>query len=465
MYKKLFVIGVLAVLYGFVLSACSDDEPASITGQDQTGSEKADKPRLAMNSGGNALTVWEQENVSGTNVVTNSYVPLAGWGAVEYLTRSGHSEDPDVAMSHYSNDAMAVWAEDKDDGWGVYARSFDGETRVWSDAVTIVHYERYEITFRPRVAIDENGNAAAIWVNKWNEDLVAHYGVFASSYLVSGGSGSWTTPQRIDKADDLGLNAIFPSIAMNGDGDAVATVLYMEGTEYFEIYTSLYVWPFDGGPPVWSIPTFMGEGSGRVSHIHNHIAINADGRIFSVWQQGPNPQSFRAYVNRHVSGVGWLGPEILQNGAGATSAPDVASDYYSGSWTVVWTEIGDSQVTNVHARRFANGSWDDPEPVENSTWPSSSPRVAMGVEGNAMVVWIQEGSSADSLFSSRFMPGSGWLERELIAADDTQARDLQFATDYSSAAIAVWVREDGTKRDVWANAYDPVSGWGEASGE
>ncbi len=78
MYKKLFVIGVLAVLYGFVLSACSDDEPASITGQDQTGDEKADKPRLAMNSGGYALTVWEQENVSGTKAILYLAVLAAG---------------------------------------------------------------------------------------------------------------------------------------------------------------------------------------------------------------------------------------------------------------------------------------------------------------------------------------------------------------------------------------------------
>ncbi|MHC4224286.1 MAG: hypothetical protein ACYSUN_09880, partial [Planctomycetota bacterium] len=195
------------LLFAIFLGACTDNA-ASITGGQGPAGNNADNPRMAMNVLGYAFVVWEQESSRGTDIASNSYVPFAGFGAVEYLTSSGSCRGCDVAMNRYSENAVAVWTEeDRNGGWGVYASRLDGATKQWGSAVPIVSYtEREGNVHTPRVAMDGDGNATAVWTYHWVEPgEPAHYAIYTSDSLTADGGSNWSTPIRLDRAVEEGL--------------------------------------------------------------------------------------------------------------------------------------------------------------------------------------------------------------------------------------------------------------------
>jgi hypothetical protein len=472
MNGRFIALATLALVAACLVGACSNG-PASITGGLGPAGQGADKPRLAMNQLGNAFVVWEQDSSVGTDIASNSHVPVAGFGAVEFLTRNGSARDGDVAMNLYSKDAVAVWAEEVAGDWRVYASRYDDGTKQWRAAVVIAAYsDPGNGATSPRVAMDADGNATAVWTRRWGSSSEpAHYGVYTSNSMVADGGDVWTAPVRLDRAEAEGLDAWSPAIAMNEDGEAVVTFLYFTvsprtpppGREIEEIHACLYAVPFDGGDRVWSAPIHIGDETYGVFWGSNRVAIDARGDAFAVWQES-GAQSI-VLVNRFLDdGGGFQGPESPQVGSGDATAPDIANDVYSGRWVMVWEEDDATGASSIYARRYQDGDWLPQDLLETSDLPAATPRVAMGIEIGVMVVWAQEDSSGvDSLFSSGFRPSSGWSPPESAEDDSEKARTPVLDMDGFGAAIVAWVRDDGSNTDIWANTYAPDSGWGSAS--
>ena len=89
----------------------------------------------------------------------------------------------------------------------------------------------------------------------------------------------------------------------------------------------------------------------------------------------------------------------------------------------------------------------------------------MGMEIGTLAVWVQQDDGGvNSLFSSSFIPGSSWSAREPVEDDGENARTPVLCMDGLGFAITAWVRGDGTNTDIWANTYDPSTGWATAGG-
>jgi hypothetical protein len=134
-----------------------------------------------------------------------------------------------------------------------------------------------------------------------------------------------------------------------------------------------------------------------------------------------------------------------------------------GNALAVWhQEVSGS--TNLWANYFAAASgWGTAELVEHNDvdFYAGSPRAVFDGDGNALVVWTQsEGNSGGNVWSSRFVPGSGWATPALIESDAGEvvgAVELAGAADGS--ALAVWSQYDGQTLNIIANRYDPTAGW------
>ncbi len=137
-------------------------------------------PRLAVAPGGDAIAVWVQND----NIRANRF---------------------------FHNDATLGWE--------------------WGTAVEIDHPAE-GVAGAPQVAVDQAGNAHAVWVQQDG----THKSIYTARYDIS--SGSWSSPPLM--LDDISLGeAKEPWIVVNDSGDAMAVwSQYTETPSEFSVYSA-----------------------------------------------------------------------------------------------------------------------------------------------------------------------------------------------------------------------------------
>ena len=143
----------------------------------------------------------------------------------------------------------------------------------------------------------------------------------------------------------------------------------------------------------------------------------------------------------------WSAPVLLETADGPASQPVVAAtseDLPSTATqaTAVWVQHDGTQPS-IYANRFRDGVWQGAELVENDTVIGnisaggvSSPRVAMGAFGRAVITWIHDdGNAGYSIW--------GAVHDEIFPAVD--ARQLSFGSNASDPQLSF----DGTGHEVF----------------
>lgn len=361
----------------------------------------AARPRIAVDSNGNALAVWDQFDFNGhTRIWTNRYSPGSGWGVGSVL-------------SPVSGSGSAAYAQVAFDGQG-------NGLVVWHETVPIV------VSGIPT-------NTTRI---KW------------SRYTPGGGL---SVPAELGSGDA----AVGAELAVNADG--VAVVVWRQGGAN-EVRASRYV---NG---LWSVSTQLRSD---LSHgaINPHVAINASGDAMAVWAQSDGVR-YNLWTNRYTRGSGWGTAQLVENHDGPNEPldPQIGMDA-GGNVIVVWSE-SDGTRTNIWANRH-EGSWGVPALVESeSTGDAITPRIAVDPAGNALVVWDQRIATipGNNIMASRYTPAGGWGAATLIEHNDNGGvQRPQVTINSSGVAVAAWMHANAgnlTRYDVQVNRYTPGTGWG-----
>jgi len=105
--------------------------------------------------------------------------------------------------------------------------------------------------------------------------------------------------------------------------------------------------------------------------------------------------------------------------------------------------------------------------------PEFSPSVTIDAQGNALALWMTNGPSGslgNEMWSSRYVPGTGWATPTRVDTSDgtsamngpgTSAPLLVGSAD--GHAVALWQQFlAGAGYGLWARPYDPATGWGPA---
>ena len=132
--------------------------------------------------------------------------------------------------------------------------------------------------------------------------------------------------------------------------------------------------------------------------------------------------------------------------------------------------MGDGERAALRLQRLgqpvhAGSGWGSAGPIDslNASTANSNPHVALDGAGNAIAVWHRPDGSWDSIWSSRYVAGTGWGAPVLIETDNTNsAREARVAFDTNGNAMAVWIQSDGLRNNVLANRYTAGVGWGSA---
>jgi uncharacterized protein YbdZ (MbtH family) len=136
----------------------------------------------------------------------------------------------------------------------------------------------------------------------------------------------------------------------------------------------------------------------------------------------------------------------------------------NGNAIVVWSQ-SDGTRSNIWASTYLAGvGWGSPELIESdNSGTATRPQIAFDPNGNALAVWTQSDGTRYNVWANRYQPGSGWGTAELIETDNAGlAYRPQIDIDASGNALAVWYQSDGTRHSIWSNRYTAGAGWGTA---
>ena len=271
------------------------------------------------------------------------------------------------------------------------------------------------------------------------------------TWLFTVRDGQWGTAVPLE-TDDTGA-AEHPELAVDPNGNVTVVWHQFDGTSLRDIWSNRYA------GNTWGAPTLV-ERDGSGSAERPHVAVDPDGNATAVWGQFVGGVR-STWSSRYVPGMVWGAAVLLEtDDSGSTSDPRVAVDP-EGSATAVWSQLGAAALRDVWSNRYTGGSWGAALLIEtNDGGTANSPRVAVGPNGNATVVWSQSDGEWESIWSNRYSGGS-WDAAVLIENRSGIARNPELAVDINGNATAVWHQDTGARSDIWSNRYSGGS-WGTA---
>ncbi len=295
----------------------------------------ASHPQIAMDGIGNAMAVWQQYDGTYDSIYGNYFRASTGWTTARLIERddTGKASYPQVAVNA-SGHTMVVWELDNGTDDSIYASRYSSS--LWGTA-TLLDNGSTDSATAPRIAIDTDGNAIAVW----HQYAGSEYSIYANRFDAA--SGAWQGDALIEN-DNVG-GAYGPKVAMDGSGNAMAV-----WQQYDRTSNNILANRFDAISGVWQNPVLI-ESDNAGDAYNPQIAVNDSGNAVAVWRQDDGSH-YNIWANRFdaISGV-WQNPALIESdNAGDASSPQVAVDG-SGNAVAVWRQ-DDGTRANIYTNRF-----------------------------------------------------------------------------------------------------------------
>lgn len=302
---------------------------AELLETDDTGD--ANEPEIAIDGDGNVIAVWHQYDSVRHNVWTNRF-EAGAWGVAALLESDNNDAVyPHVAMTA-GGDAIAVWVQSDGARSNAAGRYYDAGTDTWQAAASLENGSGDVQS--PRVAIDTDGNAIAVWYQSDGSVL----DVMSNRYVP--GSG-WGTAAAIST---LNQNGYDPQIAMTPDGDALAVWYQYDGTRY-NVWANRYA-----NGTGWGSPELL-ETEETVSSDTASVVVDDNGNGVAVWVENDGSGTLNLMANRYVAGTGWSAAEVIESSTETLDSGAALAVDGGGRITAVWTQSNGAEVS-LYANRF-----------------------------------------------------------------------------------------------------------------
>jgi hypothetical protein len=325
----------------------------------------------------------------------------------------------------------------------------------------------------PVLTIDQSGNA----LYAWEQDGHPFYQHFWAA-------GGWeASSMRLDAPGETGtLLNMEVAVSMSGAGESTAIWSLQRGPESYVLQARRFGqgWASDVEPV-----TSAQWGLDKV-----RIASEPDGKTIALFCRDGEPLEFARRTPQWV-----IGP-ILEEGVVEVSAPALTSGRFAGAaWLTGITALrarlysategwhsnvlkfypangslaqpslavgagGHAWVAFARAGKFIHAwryhpstQWDEGYQDVTSAEGVSEPRVAVDKDGNAVVVWVQQGETVNpslpryQVWARRYYQG-GWEEPQRLATSNSDACCVSVGYTNGGTAVAAWLQEDAV-RQVW----------------
>jgi hypothetical protein len=285
------------------------------------------------------------------------------------------------------------------------------------------------------------------------EDAVPRANVWASRFSID--TATWSAPALIE-TNDVG-DAWDPDVALDAAGNAVAVWAQSDGT-----FESIWSNVFDAASGTWGTAALI-EATSVGSAYEPHIAMNSSGTAIAVWYQYEGTRA-DIWANGYRSGAGWGTATVVEtNNAGGAFEPRIAIDSSGNAWAV-WSQSNTVRESMWSSRYLQGTGWEAAVLLESDdTGHAILGDIDMDSSGNAVVVWQQEDGTRYNVWASRCRAGETWGTPTLIESDPRAAGSPKIALDARGIGHAVWRQYDGARYNVWTNHLDLSGVWGTAS--
>jgi hypothetical protein len=176
----------------------------------------ATEPQLAFDGAGNAIAVWLRSDGTKWRVQAATRPAGGSFGPAETLSEAGESASTPQLAVDPQGDALVAW--ELHSSVQVASRPAGGSFGAPERISSIDHN-----AIGPRIAIDRQGNALAVW---WDQDATRT----VTAVAMRPAGGSFGAPQAIS---DSGVEQLSPRVAFDDEGNAAATWRRFDGTTHF----------------------------------------------------------------------------------------------------------------------------------------------------------------------------------------------------------------------------------------
>ncbi|HVY77733.1 MAG TPA: PKD domain-containing protein [Solirubrobacterales bacterium] len=399
---------------------------------------------MAVDPAGNAVAIWER-HVGGKLVVEASERPAGGeWSTPERVSRANEEgRESQVAIDDAGN-AYAVWVEKGFSTTSVVRSAVRPPGGEWSVP------ENLSPPFQgpPEVVLAAAAGAVAAWTIDSGPERIVQAAVRPA------GDG-WEDPKDLCRmpAPDPGPQlAAVGDVGINAAGEAVAVWQCFDGSNKI-VQAATY--PAGGD---WSEPEDLSAAGGDAHE--PLVAIDPDGDAVATWNRWDSTAS-ALIVQAAVRAAGddWSAPEDLSEAHLSADPAPVAIDT-AGNAVAVWRHPGDNinQAILQAAVHPAGGEWSAPEDLSAPGQRASNPAVAANDTVGAIATWQQSDDSASSTVvqASVRAPGADWSAPEDLSASGEGAGLPDLALDAAGNGIAVFGRAGDDGAFAQAAGYDFV---------
>ncbi len=242
----------------------------------EAGNEDASGPQVAFDTSGNAVAVWFQSDGTNGRIWASWYVPTQGWATPELISPAMVTSAVPRVGADSSGNAIAVWRQ-QTGLFGAWANRYTQGTG-WGTAEDIGAIDTAAGDFAIEVAVNPDGDAMSVW----HQGDGVRKNIWANRFTSVGG---WQTAELIESDDAGGVQ--WPRVAIDPNGDAVAVWEQSDGTRT-NIWANQYVAGLGWATAKRIETEDLGDASRAqvaVDPDGNAIAVwyQHDGTRFNVW--------------------------------------------------------------------------------------------------------------------------------------------------------------------------------------
>lgn len=406
-------------------------------------SSPPEEPQVAVDSHGDALLVWKSR--SGANhFVRGAMKPAdAPWQTPVTIGWCGEATcRPQVAFDQ-RGDAFALWEEYTGYTFNIVS-SYMPASGTWEAPVTLSSFGIPGAS-RPRLAVDDRGDAIAVW-DRGSASNAVTQDAFRPS------KGSWGPEMDVSPEGD---SAFDPEVGLDQYGNALVLWSHFDSAQNGEYKYSVQAAEGLGGK-IWQMPIDL-SGPGAAGE--PQVAFGGTGEAVALWDQWSNgflsPQTPDAAIR--TAADAWDSPASLTEGKDETDQPKgaetpaVAMDR-QGNAIAVWAwRFADTIQASF---RPVGDSWQEPVDISAFEGGARDPHVAFDRSGNAFAGWLaKSGVSEAEIVQAAFKPAEGAWGEPVDISDPSQVTSApSFAFDEAGDGVAAWIAENS----IWA-AGSPLS--------
>lgn len=331
-------------------------------------------PRLAVDSSGNVTAVWVDDGVVKTATMSSG----GSWGSVTTLSSSGASQ-PAVALTP-GGDAVVVWTRN-----GFIESKTKLILGLWS-LVSVISGDNSDL---PDVAVGANGTVIAVWHRVQSGSDV----VQSSSQTAIG--GVWTSAKMLVQLSTA-FGYSYPKVAVDLNGNAAALVYRYQIVNGNYINVSLYGTTLPLNAAAWlAIPVKLsGSGMNNPANLVAKIAFDNVGNAIALWTMSYDDSYFTVETSQKLVGADWSTTQQLVErnlySFGVDAATNSIGDavglytYFDGSSIII--NASEVNISGINADVF----WSSPV-VVTTDMGNAYPKVAsvfLSPDVLAAAAWI-----------------------------------------------------------------------------